>query len=98
MGVSFDDYIRTTEERHIKTAQHFWEYLYQKGDIYLDRYDGLYCVSCEQFYKESELLPGNICPIHEKPCEHLSEESYFFKLSKYQDLLLKYIYDHPDFI
>lgn len=98
MGVSFDDFIRTTEERHIKIAQRFWDYLVQKGDIYLGKYDGLYCVSCEQYYKESELLPGNVCPIHERPCDHISEESYFFKLSKYQDKLLEYIHSNPDFI
>ena len=98
MGVAFDDYIRTTEPRHISIAQRFWEYLVQKGDIYLGQYDGLYCVSCEQYYKESELLEGNICPIHEKPCEHITEESYFFKLSKYQDKLLEYLQSHPDFI
>lgn len=98
MGVSFDDYIRTTEQRHISVAQKFWSYLSQKGDIYLGKYDGLYCVSCEQYYKESELLSGNLCPIHEKPCEHITEESYFFRLSKYQDKLLEYIHSHPDFI
>ena len=98
MEVSFDDYIRTTETRHISMAQRFWEYLVQKGDIYLGLYDGLYCLSCEQYYKESELLEGNICPIHERPCEHITEESYFFKLSKYQDQLLDYLQSHPDFI
>lgn len=98
MGVSFDDYIRTTEDRHIAVAQQFWTYLVQKGDIYLGQYDGLYCVSCEQYYKESELLNGNVCPIHEKPCDHITEESYFFRLSKYQDKLLDYLYSHPDFI
>ena len=65
LGVSYDDFIRTTESRHEAVAQEFWKILQDKGDIYIGEYDGLYCVACEQYYKESELLPGNICPIHE---------------------------------
>jgi methionyl-tRNA synthetase len=98
MGIAYDDFIRTTEQRHERVAQWFWSALQAKGDIYLDKYSGLYCVACEQYYKEAELVEGNLCPIHSARCEHFTESSYFFRLSKYQDKLIEYIRENPSFI
>jgi len=88
LNLSFDDFIRTTEQRHIKGAQKLW--LACKKDIYKKFYRGLYCVGCEAFYKESELENG-LCPEHRKKPELVEEENYFFKLSKYQNQLRKII-------
>lgn len=87
-NLSFDDFIRTTEERHIKGVQKLWKNC--QKDIYKKRYKGLYCVGCEQFYKESELENG-FCPEHKTKPELVEEENYFFRLSKYQDKLKKII-------
>lgn len=84
LNLSFDDFIRTTEERHIKGAQKLW--LACKKDIYKKTYKGLYCVECEEFYKEKELVNG-LCPEHKTKPELVEEENYFFRLSKYQDRL-----------
>ena len=88
LNLSFDDFIRTTEERHIKGARKLWKKC--EGDIYKKKYKGLYCVGCEQFYKENELEDG-LCPEHKKKPELVEEENYFFSLSKYQDRLKKII-------
>jgi len=88
LNLSFDDFIRTTEERHIKGAQKLWK-VCQK-DIYKKIYRGLYCVGCEAFYKENELING-LCPEHKVRPELVDEENYFFKLSKYQDKLERII-------
>jgi len=88
LNLSFDDFIRTTEERHIKGTQKLW--LVCKKDIYKKKYRGLYCVECEEFYKESELENG-FCPEHKTKPELIEEEDYFFKLSKYQNQLKKII-------
>lgn len=88
LNLSFDDFIRTTEQRHIKGAQKLWK-VCQK-DIYKKPYRGLYCVGCEEFYKESELVNG-LCPEHKTKSELVEEENYFFKLSKYQNQLKKII-------
>jgi methionyl-tRNA synthetase len=98
LDISNDYFIRTTSERHKKAAQKLFKAVYDAGDIYKAPYEGWYCVRCESFYKESELLDKNICPIHERPAEWIKEENYFFRLSKYQDKLLKLIEDKPDFI
>ena len=90
LNLSFDDFIRTTEERHIKGAQKLWK-VCQK-DIYKKKYKGLYCVGCEEFYKKSELENG-LCPEHQTRPELVEEENYFFKLSKYQNQLRKIIED-----
>jgi methionyl-tRNA synthetase len=84
LNLSFDDFIRTTEERHIKAVQKLWEAC--KKDIYKKKYKGLYCVGCERFYKEEELVDG-LCPEHKKKPELVEEENYFFKLSKYESQL-----------
>jgi methionyl-tRNA synthetase len=94
-----DDFIRTTEPRHKKWAQDLWKRIADKGDIYLGHYEGLYCVRCEAYYTEKELLqPGNVCPIHKHPVESMKEPSYFFRLSKYQGALLDFYEKHPDFV
>lgn len=89
LGVAPDDFIRTTEARHIAGVQKWWQTCAARGDIYLGRYKGLYCVACEGYKTEKELLDGGLCPVHERPVETLEEETYFFRLSKYQDALLK---------
>lgn len=98
LDISNDDFIRTTEARHRTGVQAFLEALHASGDIYLDRYEGLYCVSCEDYYKEEDLLAGGLCPIHERAVERYSEENYFFRLSAYGDALLAHIEANPDFV
>jgi len=97
MRISNDDFIRTTEPRHEKVVQRVIEIMYEKGDIYLGTYQGWYCPKCETYYGENELENGN-CPIHKTPVEFVSEESYFFKWSKYQDPLLELYRTNPDFV
>ena len=75
--------------------QQFLQAIYDAGDIELGTYEGLYCVSCEAYYTEDELVDGN-CPIHGRPVEHVTEENYFFKLSRYDDRLLEYYAEHPE--
>jgi methionyl-tRNA synthetase len=101
---AFDDFIRTTEERHKKSVQDLWKTIRDRGNkaepnIYLGHYEGLYCVPCEAYYTEKELeQPGNVCPQHKKPVEMVKEESYFFRLSAYADDLLAYYESHPDLV
>ncbi|MBL7101069.1 MAG: methionine--tRNA ligase [Nanoarchaeota archaeon] len=89
-NISYDDFIRTTEKRHEKAVKDIFEKVHKRGDIYKGNYEGLYCVDCETYYTEKELKDGN-CPVHDKPAELMKEESYFFKMSKYQDKLIKHI-------
>ncbi len=99
LNISNDDFIRTTEPRHKRVAAHIFQRLYDKGDIYLGTYEGWYCTSCETYYPESELGPNRTCPIHTgRPVEWTSEECYLFRLSKYQDWLLKHIEANPSSI
>jgi len=98
LQISFDDFIRTTEERHERPVQEFVQRLYDRGDIYQGIYRGPYCVSCEEFKVEGELLEGNLCPIHGQPVEWLEEENYFFRLSKYREELLRLYEEHPEFV
>ena len=98
LDISFDDYIRTTEPRHEKVVQEFLQAIYDKGDdIYLGTYEGLYCVSCEEFKVEGELVDGR-CRLHGKPVEKVTEENYFFRLSAYQDRLLDLYESNPDWV
>ncbi len=99
LNISNDDFIRTTEERHAKVVQYIFNRLYEQGDIYKSEYEGLYCTPCETFWTENKLINGK-CPNPDcgRDVELLKEESYFFKMSKYQDRLLQYIKDNPDFI
>ena len=99
LGCAPDDFIRTTERRHIEKVQELWRTIDAKGDIYLGHYEGLYCVPCEAYYTEKELgQPGNVCPLHQKPVEMVKEESYFFRLSRYGDRLLELYAKEPTFV
>jgi len=95
--ISNDDFIRTSEARHAERVQLFVQRLYDRGEIYLGTYEGPYCVSCEEFKQESELIDGK-CPIHLTPVERLKEDNYFFPLSKYQEPLLRLYEEHPEFV
>jgi methionyl-tRNA synthetase len=97
MNISYDKFIRTTDDYHVKGVQKVVEKLYEQGDIYKGYYEGWYCTPCETFFTEKQLVDGK-CPDCGRPVEWTKEEAYFFKVSKYQDRLLKYIEDHPDFI
>ncbi|WP_044747316.1 methionine--tRNA ligase [Bacillus alveayuensis] len=97
LDISYDDFIRTTEERHKKVAAKIFDRLVQQGDIYLDEYEGWYCTPCESFFTERQLVEGN-CPDCGRPVEKVKEESYFFKMSKYVDRLLKFYEENPEFI
>ena len=96
-NISNNDFIRTTEERHIKSAREFWNRSLATGDIYKKSYTGLYCVGCEAFKTEKDLVDGK-CPDHNKAPEILSEENYFFKLSKYQEPLQFLFEQNPQFV
>lgn len=98
LNISYDDFIRTTDENHEHVVQAVFEKLLKSGDIYLGSYSGKYCTSCEQYYNESEILEGNLCPVHKKPLTEVNEETYFFKLSRYEKPLLKYYEEHPEFL
>ena len=97
MDTSYDRFMRTTDEYHEKQVQKIFKKLYDKGDIYLGHYEGKYCTACESFFTESQLVDGK-CPDCGGDVHDAKEEAYFFKLSKYQDRLIKHIEDHPEFI
>lgn len=97
MNISYDKFIRTTDDYHVKAVQEIFKKLYDQGYIYKDSYEGLYCTPCESFWTETQLVNGN-CPDCGRPVEKAKEEAYFFKMSKYADRLIQYIEEHPDFI
>lgn len=97
LEISYDDFIRTTEERHKKIVEKIFARLMEQGDIYLGEYEGWYCTPCESFFTETQLVDGN-CPDCNRPVERVREESYFFRVSKYADRLLQYYEENPDFI
>ena len=97
LNISYDYFIRTTDEDHVRRVQKIFKKLYEQGDIYKGTYEGLYCIPCESFWTESQLVDGK-CPDCGREVKLVSEEAYFFKLSKYQDRLVKYYEEHPDFI
>ena len=97
LNVSYDKFIRTTEPEHLAASQEIFRRSYAKGDIYKGKYEGWYCLSCESYYLETDLVNGN-CPVHERKPEWFSEENYFFALSKYRDRLLEHFEQHPDFV
>ena len=97
MEISHDDFIRTTEERHIKRVQEIFKKMYEKGDIYKSVYEGLYCTPCESFWTESQLVDGK-CPDCGRPVEKADEEAYFFRLSEYGQKLLDLYEEHPEFL
>lgn len=92
-----DDFIRTTDERHKKVVQTILQKVYDKGDIYFDEYEGLYCLGCERYLGQDELVEGK-CPDHQKVPEKISEKNYFFKMSKYWDQLKQHVEANPEFI
>ena len=97
LDISYDKYIRTTDEEHVKCVEKIFEKLYKSGDIYKSEYEGLYCTPCESFWTETQVINGK-CPDCSRDVELVKEESYFFRLSKYQDRLLKYYEEHPEFL
>jgi methionyl-tRNA synthetase len=97
LGIEYDDFIRTTEERHTRVVQAVLQKLWDKGEIYLGTYGGHYCFGCERFYTEKEIVDGK-CPDHLRPLEWIEEQNYFFKMSKYQAWLVEYLERHPDFV
>ncbi|HEY6881753.1 MAG TPA: methionine--tRNA ligase, partial [Polyangiales bacterium] len=98
LSCGYDDFIRTTDSRHKLRAQALWKMCRDKGDIYEDDYQGLYCVGCEAYYTEKDLLDGKLCPIHKTQVEVLNERTYFFKLSAYADKLLSFYEKNPRFV
>jgi len=97
LNIDYNRFIRTTDEDHYKVVQEIIKQVNDKGEIYKDKYEGLYCVGCEAYYTEKD-APDLKCPLHKEPLETLKEESYFFKLSKYQDFLLDLYKNNPEFI
>jgi methionyl-tRNA synthetase len=97
-GISYDQFIRTTDKDHMAGVQKAFETMYAKGDIYKGNYEGHYCVSCETFFPETQLIDGEFCPDCGRSTSIVKEESYFFKLSAYEQKLLDYYEAHPDFI
>ena len=97
LDIAYDDFIRTTEPRHYKAVQTLLQAVYDNGHIELGTYEGLYCVSCEAYYTPDDLVDGN-CPIHGRPVELLKEDNYFFKLSQFEQALLDWYADHPEFV
>jgi methionyl-tRNA synthetase len=95
LDISNDDFIRTSEPRHHRAVQQFLGRVYENGFIYEDTYRGLYCVPCEQYYAEDDLLDGTLCPVHRMPVEHLEEENYFFRLSAFEQQLIDWYEAHP---
>jgi methionyl-tRNA synthetase len=97
MNISYDKFIRTTDDYHVKAVQDIFKRLYDQGDIYKDSYEGWYCTPCESFWTETQLVDGK-CPDCGRPVEKAKEEAYFFKMSKYAPKLIEYIGSHPEFI
>lgn len=97
LNISYDKFIRTTDDYHVKAVQQIFKKLYDQGDIYKGEYEGLYCTPCESFWTETQLVDGK-CPDCGREVKPTKEEAYFFKMSKYQDKLMQYIEEHPEFI
>ena len=101
MDIEYDDFIRTSQERHTSVVQKIFRQFYEQGDIYKSEYEGMYCTPCESFWTPTQLVEKDgqkVCPDCGRPCQPMKEESYFFRMSKYQDWLIDYIETHPDFI
>ena len=97
LAITNDYFIRTTDENHTETVRRILQKVYDAGDIYFGSYEGFYCVGCERFYTEKELVEGK-CPDHQTEPEHRKESNYFFRMSKYRDWLVRHIQENPDFI
>lgn len=98
LEISNDLFIRTTDEYHVRTVQKFFQKMYENGDIYLGKYEGWYCVYDETFWTEKDIGSDRLCPVCHRPLEHVEEENYFFRLSKYTKPLLEHFKTHPDFV
>ena len=98
LDISYDYFVRTTDAAHQALVQKMLQRSFDCGDIYFKDYEGLYCVGCERFYTEKELLPGNICPVHNTPVERIKEGNYFLKLEKHREAIRRNIEKNPDFI
>jgi methionyl-tRNA synthetase len=98
LHVAYDYFVRTTDPVHERFVQEMLRRSYERGDIYFTNYEGLYCVGCERFYTEKELLEGNLCPNHNRPVERISEGNYFLRIEKYRAQVLEYMAAHADFI
>jgi methionyl-tRNA synthetase len=101
MDIEYDDFIRTSEDRHTRIVQKIFRQFYEQGDIYKAEYEGMYCTPCESFWTPTQLVEKDgvqVCPDCGRPCQPMTEESYFFRMSKYQDWLIDYIETHPEFI
>jgi methionyl-tRNA synthetase len=96
LDIAYDRFIRTTEPEHYRAVQALLQRIYDNGHIELGTYEGLYCVSCEGYYAESDLVDGDKCPIHLRPVEHFTEDNYFFRLSRFEQPLLDWFAAHPD--
>jgi methionyl-tRNA synthetase len=97
LGITYDDFIRTTEPRHTRVVQTILQALHDRGEIYFGKYGGHYCFGCERFYTEKEIVDGK-CPDHQTPLTYIEEENYFFRMSAYQDWLGRYLEEHPDVV
>lgn len=98
LGIEYTDFIRTTQERHKNTVQKIFKKLVENGDIYKHSYKGLYCSGCESFLNQRDLTEDGLCPDHLKKPEEVTEENYFFRLTKYKDAIIKHIKENPNFI
>lgn len=101
LNISYTDFIRTTSEKHKTFVQQVLQKTYDNGDIYQGEYEGLYCIGCEAFKKESDLVDKDgrmVCPDHLVEPEKIKEKNWFFRLSKYQDKLTAFYENHPDFV
>jgi len=98
LKITNDNFIRTTNEHHIRTVQHFVKKMVENGDVYKGTYEGWYCIPCESYWNDDELIDGNKCPSCGRNVEKIREENYFFRLSKYTDRLLKHFEENPDFV
>ncbi|GLT31367.1 hypothetical protein SLA2020_061090 [Shorea laevis] len=98
LDIAYDKFIRTTDPKHETIVKEFYSRVLAKGDIYQADYEGLYCVNCEEYKDEKELLENNCCPVHLKPCDQRKEDNYFFALSKYQKILEETLSENPHFV
>ncbi|KAJ7516890.1 hypothetical protein O6H91_21G003200 [Diphasiastrum complanatum] len=98
LGISYDRFVRTTEANHEKIVAEFYQRVYDKGDIYRAQYEGLYCINCEEYKDEKDLMEGNLCPIHRKPCLARKEDNYFFALTKYQKAIEELLTSNINFV
>jgi methionyl-tRNA synthetase len=97
LNISNDDFIRTTDPRHMAVVEMILQKIYDQGDIYFSEYEGQYCFGCERFYTDRELVDGK-CPDHQTKPDIIKESNYFFRMSRYQQWLIDHINEHPDFI